>query len=143
MFGMFKNSAINISISDLDPCIFYLTTSVEVKNSRLLVTQLANTINHWITELSNERVEIKSIHDHFQNLKNQVLREKSLENHKDPDFCSYYILMSFFFCLMHADNDAAKIAAIKILDMCESKCELKFQNIIKDLHKPLRQLFRN
>jgi len=141
MFGMLKNAGVGVAIGDLDRCIFYLTNSGEVPNSQEAVSQIANTIRHWCAEVGSGNADVKSVHNHFQTLKNQVLQNEGLRDHKHPDFCSYYILMSFFFCLMVADNESAKIAAIKIIDMCETKCEKSLQSTIKEVLKPLRQMF--
>ena len=141
MFGMLKNAGISVAIGDLDRCIHYLTNSGEVTNSERAVSQIANTIRHWCAEIGSGRVDVKSVHNHFQTQKNQVLQNEGLRDHKHPDFCSYYILMSFFFCLMVADKDSAKIAAIKIIDMCETKCEKSLQSAITEVLKPLRHIF--
>ena len=141
MFGLFKNAGVNIAIGDLDRCIFFLTASGEVPDHPKLVSQIANTICHYCVEIANDRTDPKSVHDHFQRLKNNVLHSQKLENHKNSEFCSYYILMSFFVCLMMSEQENAKLAAMKIIDMCETKCEKDLRNEVATVLKPLRQMF--
>jgi hypothetical protein len=140
MFGLFKNTAVNIAIGDLDRCIYFLTESGAVSDHPKLVSQIANTIHHWCAEIAQERADTKSVHNHFQQLKNKVLFEQNLKNHENAEFCGHYILMSFFFCLMTIEQSNAKIAANKILNMCETKCEKELRSAVVQILKPLRKM---
>ena len=143
MFGSFKNAGVNFATQDLDRCIFFLTSSGEVQDHPRLVGQIANTIRHFMIEIAEERTDLKSVCDHFQRLKNKVVYERNLKNHRDTDFCMFYILMSFFFCLGMSEHENAKVAAVKILDMCEIKCEKSLQATVQQVLAPLRDIFRD
>lgn len=116
-----KNKAIELAISDLDKCIYFL--SYETQDPKGDANAAGFLILSGIMESKSSGVATGAISEKYKKLKNEAIQKYGLANVKHREFAVPYIVSAFFFVAGLVEHSNAKIAMSKILNYLKSHAD--------------------
>ena len=131
MFGFMKNKAIELAISDLDKCIFFLT--YESQDPKKDANATGFLILSGIMESKSTGITTGAVSEKYKKIKNEAIQKHRLANVKHRDFAVPYVVSTFFLVAGLVEHSNAKIAMSKILNYLKSYADDELNTKIYNL----------